>query len=150
MSENFNPTDLLADLDAMYEAANRRAEAEKWQDHYATGYSDGLWDARTRVREAVALGETYKAAYELQTRLVDQYQQFANEMDVELQEEREKYGSVVNQYRHLEGEMDGLVHMTNKIRDLADDALMDGTSFPPDAAVEALIEIIRLLDGGDA
>ena len=80
---------------------------------------------------------------------MDQYQQFANEMDVELQEEREKYGSVVNQYRHLEGEMDGLVHMTNKIRDLADDALMDDME-SPDAAVEALIEIIRLLDGGDA
>lgn len=149
MDRNNSTADLLADLDAMYAAANRRAEAEKWQDHYATGYSDGLWDARTRVREAVALGETYKAAYELQTRLVDQYQQFANEMDVELQEEREKYGSVVNQYRHLEGEMDGLIHMTNKIRDLADDALMDDME-SPDAAVEALIEIIRLLDGGDA
>ena len=149
MDRNNSTADLLADLDAMYAAANRRAEAEKWQDHYATGYSDGLWDARTRVREAVALEETYKAAYELQTRLVDQYQQFANEMDVELQEEREKYGSVVNQYRHLEGEMDGLVHMTNKIRDLADDALMDDME-SPDAAVEALIEIIRLLDGGDA
>ena len=146
MSENpsTNPNDLLTTLDAMYEAANRRAEAEKWQDHYATGYSDGIWDARSKVREAVALEETYKAAYEAQTRLVGRY----DELNVELQEEREKYGSVVNQYRHLEGEMDGLVFLTDKIRDLAEFGL-DGSDLS-DAAAEALIEIIRLLDGGDA
>ena len=127
MSENFNTNDLLADLDAMYEAANRRAEAEKWRDPYATGYSDGIWDARNKVRDAVALEETYKAAYE--KGLV-------------------RYASVVDQYRHLEGEMDGLVRLTDTIRELAESGL-DGSDLS-DATVEALIEIIRLLDGGDA
>lgn len=125
MSSN---SDLLTSLNEMYEAANRRAEAVEWRDNYATGYSDGLWDARTLVREAEALEGAYKAAYEKELVL---------------------HTSVLDQYRHLEGEMDGLVHMTNKIRDLADEALMDGSDLS-DAAVEALIEIIRLLDGGDA
>ena len=119
--------DLLTSLDEMYEAANRRAEAEKWRDPYATGYSDGLWDARTRVREAVALEEAYKAAYE--NGLV-------------------RYASVVDQYRQLEGELDGLVRLTDTIRELAESGL-DGSDLS-DATVEALIEIIRLLDGGDA
>jgi len=91
-----NSDDLLTSLNEMYEAANRRAEATGWRDNYATGYSDGLWDARTQVREV---------AY-------------------------------------------GLVHLTDKIRDLAEFGL-DGSDLS-DAAVEALIEIIRLLDGGDA
>ena len=93
MSSN---SDLLTSLDAMYEAANRRAEAAEWRDNYATGYSDGLWDARTRVREV---------AY-------------------------------------------GLVHLTDKIRDLADASAESEDS--ADATVEALIEITRLLDGDDA
>ena len=121
MSSN---SDLLTSLDVMYEAANRRAEAAEWRDNYATGYSDGLWDARTRVRES----PNWQKAYE---------------------EEQALCTSVADQYRHLEGEMDGLIHLTNKIRDLADEALMDDME-SPDAAVEALIEIIRLLDGGDA
>ena len=125
MSENPSTSDLLADLDAMYEAANRRAEAEKWRDHYATGYSDGIWDARTRVREAVALEGVYKA-YE---------------------KERALCTSVLDQYRHLEGEMNGLIHMTNEIRDLA-----DASAESEDSAdwVCGLLEIIRLLDGDDA
>ena len=92
MSSN---SDLLTSLDVMYEAANRRAEATEWRDNYATGYSDGLWDARTRVQ----VSPNWQKAYE---------------------EGRVFYNSVLDQYRHLEG------------------------------AVEALIEIIRLLDGGDA
>lgn len=124
MSSN---SDLLTSLNEMYEAANRRAEAAEWRDDYATGYCDGIWDARTRVREAEALEGVYKAAYEKELVL---------------------YTSVVDQYRHLEGEMDGLIHLTNKIRELAEFGL-DGSDLS-DAAVEALIEIIRLLDGGDA
>ena len=124
MSESPSTNDLRTTLDAMYEAANRRAEAEKWQDHYTTGYSDGIWDARNKV----LLSPNWQKAYE---------------------EERALCTSVLDQYRHLEGEMDGLVRLTNKIRDLADEALMDDME-SPDAAVEALIEITRLLDGGDA
>ena len=120
MSSNSDP---LTSLNEMYEAANRRAEAAEWRDNYATGYSDGLWDARNKVRES----PNWQKAYE---------------------EERARYTSVVDQYRHLEGEMDGLIHMTNKIRDLAEFGL-DGSDLS-DAAAEALIEIIRLLDGGDA
>ena len=120
MSSN---SDLLTSLNEMYEAANRRAEAAEWRDNYATGYSDGLWDARTRVQ----VSPNWQKAYE---------------------EGRVFYNSVLDQYRHLEGEMDGLIHLTNKIRDLAEFGL-DGSDLS-DAAVEALIEIIRLLDGGDA
>ena len=125
--------DLLTSLDEMYEAANRRAEAEKWRDPYATGYSDGLWDARTRVREAVALEETYKTAY--------------GKLNVALQRERGKYGSAVNQCQHLANELDGLVRLTDTIRELAESGL-DGSDLS-DATVEALIEIINLLDGGE-
>ena len=121
MSSN---SDLLTSLNEMYEAANRRAEATEWRDNYATGYSDGLWDARTRVRESPNWQEAYDIKRALHT-------------------------SILDQYRHLEGEMDGLIHLTNKIRELADEALMDDME-SPDAAVEALIEIIRLLDGDDA
>ena len=116
-------SDPLTSLNEMYEAANRRAEAAEWRDNYATGYSDGLWDARTRVRES----PNWQKAYE---------------------KERALCTSVLDQYRNLEGEMDGLIHLTNKIRDLAEFGL-DGSDLS-DAAVEALIEIIRLLDGGDA
>ena len=116
-----NNSDLLTSLDEMYEAANRRAEAADWRDDYATGYSDGLWDARTRVREAEALESVYKA-YE---------------------KERALCTSVLDQYRHLEGEMNGLIRLIDKIRELAEFGLSDATA-------EALIEIIRLLDGGDA
>lgn len=123
MSSN---SDLLTSLNEMYEAADRRAETAEWRDNYATGYSDGLWDARTRVREAEALEGVYKAAYEKELVL---------------------YTSVLDQYRHLEGEMDGLIHLTNKIRDLAEFGLDGSDLFD---AAEALIEIIRLLDGGDA
>ena len=121
MSSN---SDLLTSLNEMYEAANRRAEAAEWRDNYATGYSDGIWDARNKV----LLGPNRQKAYE---------------------KERALCTSVLDQYRHLEGEMNGLIHMANKIRDLADEALMDDME-SPDAAVEALIEIIRLLDGDDA
>ena len=120
MSSN---SDLLTSLNAMYEAANRRAEAAEWRDNYATGYSDGLWDARTRVQ----VSPNWQKAYE---------------------EGRALCTSVLDQYRNLEGEMDGLVHLTDKIRDLAEFGL-DGSDLS-DATVEALIEIIRLLDGGDA
>ena len=120
MSSN---SDLLTSLNEMYEAANRRAEATEWRDNYATGYSDGLWDARTRVQ----VSPNWQKAYE---------------------EEQALRTSILNQYRHLEGEMGGLIHMTSKIRDLAEFGLDDMES--PDAAVEALIEIIRLLDGDDA
>ena len=118
-----NSDDLLTSLNEMYEAANRRAEAAEWRDNYATGYSDGLWDARTRVRES----PNWQKAYE---------------------EERALYTSVVDQYRNLEGDMDGLIRLIDKIRELAEFGL-DGSDLS-DAAVEALIEIIRLLDGGDA
>ena len=133
MSENFNTNDLLADLDAMYEAAKRRAEPKKWQDHYATGYSDGIWDARSKVREAVALEETYKMAY--------------GKLNVELQGEREKYGSVVNQCQHLANELDGLVRLTDTIRELAEGGYE--SEYVSDW-VYTLAEILRLLDGGDA
>ena len=118
-----NSDDPLTSLNEMYEAANRRAAAADWRDDYATGYSDGLWDARNKV----LLSPNWQKAYE---------------------EERALCTSVVDQYRHLEGEMDGLIHMTDKIRELAEFGL-DGSDLS-DAAVEALIEIIRLLDGGDA
>ena len=121
MSSN---SDLLTSLNEMYEAANRRAEAAEWRDNYATGYSDGIWDARTRAQ----VSPNWQKAYE---------------------KERALCTSVLNQYRGLEDELDGLIHMTNKIRDLADEALMDDME-SPDAAVEALIEVIRLLDGDDA
>ena len=119
MSSN---SDLLTSLDAMYEAANRRAEAAEWRDDYATGYSDGLWDARNKV----LLSPNWQKAYE---------------------EERARYTPILDQYRHLEGEMDGLIHLTNKIRDLA-----DASAESEDSAdwICGLIEIIRLLDGGDA
>ena len=122
MSENPSTDDLLTSLNEMYEAANRRAEAEKWQDHYATGYSDGIWDARNKV----LLSPNWQKAYE---------------------EERALCTSVLDQYRHLEGEMDGLVRLTDTIRELAVNGL-NGTNYV--ATVEALIEIIRLLDGSDA
>ena len=115
--------DLLTSLDVMYEDANRRAESADWRDDYATGYSDGLCDALTRVQGS----PNWQKAYE---------------------DERALCTSVVDRYRHLEGEMDGLVHMTDKIRELAEFGL-DGSDLSG-AAVEALIEIIRLLDGGDA
>lgn len=114
---------LLTSLDAMYEAANRRAEAAEWRDNYATGYSDGLWDARTRVRES----PNGQKAYE---------------------EEQALCTSVLDQYRNLEGEMDGLIRLIDKIRDLAEFGL-DGSDLS-DAAAEALIDIIQLLDGDDA
>ena len=119
MSSN---SDLLTSLNEMYEAANRRAEAAEWRDNYATGYSDGLWDARTRVRES----PNWQKAYE---------------------EEQALYTSVVDRYRHLEGEMDGLIHMTDKIRELA-----DASAESEDSAdwICGLLEIIRLLDGDDA
>jgi len=120
MSSN---SDLLTSLNEMYEAANRRAEAAEWRDNYATGYSDGLWDARTRVRESPNWQKAYEEEQALCTRVLDRY-------------------------RHLEGEMDELIHLINKIRELAEFGL-DGSDLS-DAAVEALIEIIRLLDGGDA
>ena len=120
MSSN---SDLLTSLNEMYEAANRRAEAAEWRDNYATGLSDGIWQAQNKV----LLSPNWQEAYE---------------------EERALYTSVVDQYRHLEGEMDGLIHLTNKIRELAEFGL-DGSDLS-DAAAEALIEIIRLLDGGDA
>ena len=134
MSENPSNSHLLTRLDEMYEAANRRAEAEKWRDNYATGYSDGIWDARTRVREAVRVVETYKAAY--------------GKLNVELQRERKMTGSLVSQCQQLANELDGLVRLTDTIRELAESGL-DGSDLS-DATVEALIEIIRLLDGGDA
>ena len=117
-----NSDDLLTSLDVMYEAANRRAEAAEWRDNYATGYSDGLWDARTRVREGI----NWQKAYE---------------------EEQALCTSVLDRYRHLEGEIDGLIHLTNKIRDLA-----DASAESEDSAdwICGLLEIIRLLDGGDA
>ena len=113
---------LLTSLNEMYEAANRRAEAAEWRDNYATGYSDGLWDAQTKV----LLSPNWEKAYE---------------------EEHARYTSVVDQYHHLGGEMDGLVHVTDKIRDLADASAEseDSTDW-----ICGLIEIIRLLDGGDA
>ena len=117
MSSN---SDLLTSLNEMCEAANRRAEAADWRDNYATGYSDGLWLARARVQES----PNWQAAYDIKRAL---------------------HTSILDQYRHLEGEMNGLIHMTNKIRELAEFGL-DGS----DATAEALIEIIRLLDGGDA
>ena len=117
-----NSDDLLTSLDVMYEAANRRAKAAEWRDNYATGYSDGIWDARTRAQ----VSPNWQKAYE---------------------EERALYTSVVDRYRHLEGEMDGLIHLTNKIRELA-----DASAESEDSAdgICGLIEIIRLLDGGDA
>lgn len=121
MSSN---SDLLTSLNEMYGAANRRAEAAEWRDNYATGYSDGIWDARNKV----LLSPNWQKAYE---------------------KERALCTSVLDQYRGLEDEMDGLIHLTNKIRDIVDEALMDDME-SPDAAVEALTEIIRLLDGGDA
>ena len=133
MSENPSTDDLLTSLDKMYEAANRRAEAEKWQDHYATGYSDGIWDARNKVRDAVALEETYKAAY--------------GKLNVELQREREKYGSAVNQCQHLANELDGLVRLTDTIRELAESGYE--SEYVSDW-VYTLAEILHLLDGGDA
>ena len=90
-----NSDDLLTRLDVMYKAANRRAEAAEWRDNYATGYSDGLWDARTRVRES----PNWQKAYE---------------------GERAFCTSVLDQYRRLEGEMDGLIRLIDKIRELAD------------------------------
>ena len=62
--------------------------------------------------------------------LVSQYQQFAA------------------QYQQFTNEMYKLVRLTDTIRELAEFGLDDMES--PDAAVEALIEIIRLLDGDDA
>ena len=117
-----NSDDLLTRLDVMYEAANRRAEAAEWRDNYAVGVSDGIWQAQTKV----LLSPNWEKAYE---------------------EEHARYTSVVDQYRHLGGEMDGLVHLTNKIRDLA-----DASAESEDSAdwICGLIEIIRLLDGGDA
>ena len=120
MSSN---SDLLTSLNEMYEAANRRAEAAEWRDNYATGYSDGLWDARNKV----LLSPNWQKAYE---------------------KERALCTSVLDQYRNLEGEMDGLIRLIDKIRELAEFGL-DGSDLS-DAAVEALIEIIRLLDGDDA
>ena len=120
MSSN---SDLLTSLDAMYEDANRRAEAAEWRDDYATGVSDGIWQARTRVQGS----PNWQKAYE---------------------EEQALHTSVLDRYRRLEGEMDGLIHLTNKIRDLAEFGLDETAHVDP--AVEALIEIIRLLDGGDA
>ena len=121
MSENPNTNDLLTTLDAMYEAANRRAEAEKWRDPYATGYSDGIWDARTRVRES----PNWQKAYE---------------------EEQALRTSVVDQYRHLEGEMDGLVRLTDTIRELAVDGL-DGSDLSD--WLYALAGILRIMSDGD-
>ena len=118
-----NSDDLLTSLNEMYEAANRRAEAEDWRDDYATGVSDGIWQARNRVQGS----PNWQKAYE---------------------GERTRYTSVLDRYRRLEGEMDGLIRLTDKIRELAEFGL-DGSDLS-DAAVEALIEIIRLLDGGDA
>lgn len=119
MSSN---SDLLTSLNEMYEAANRRAEAAEWRDNYATGLSDGIWQAQNKV----LLSPNWQEAYE---------------------EERALYTSVVDQYRHLEGEMDGLIHMTDKIRELA-----DASAESEDSAdwICGLLEIIRLLDGGDA
>ena len=136
MSSN---SDLLTSLDVMYEAANRRAEAAEWRDDYATGYCDGLWDARTRVREAV-----YDKGLVLHTRATNEY----DELNVGLQTVRDLYVSVEDQYRRLEGEMNGLIRLIDKIRELADFGLDETAHVDP--AVEALIEIIRLLDGGDA
>ena len=68
MSSN---SDLLTSLNEMYEAANRRAEATEWRDNYATGYSDGLWDARTRVRESPNWQKAYEEIFEF--RLTDLY-----------------------------------------------------------------------------
>ena len=117
-----NSDDLLTSLNEMYEAANRRAEAAEWRDNYATGLSDGIWQAQNKV----LLSPNWQEAYE---------------------EERALYTSVVDQYRHLEGEMDGLIHMTDKIRELA-----DASAESEDSAdwICGLLEIIRLLDGGDA
>ena len=119
MSSN---SDLLTSLNEMYEAANRRAEAAEWRDNYATGYSDGLWDARNKV----LLSPNWQKAYK---------------------KERALCTSVLDQYRNLEGEMDGLIHMTDKIRELA-----DASAESEDSAdwICGLLEIIRLLDGGDA
>ena len=119
MSSN---SDLLTSLNEMYEAANRRAEAAEWRDNYATSLSDGIWQAQNKV----LLSPNWQEAYE---------------------EERALYTSVVDQYRHLEGEMDGLIHMTDKIRELA-----DASAESEDSAdwICGLLEIIRLLDGGDA
>ena len=119
MSSN---SDLLTSLNEMYEAANRRAEAAEWRDNYATGLSDGIWQAQNKV----LLSPNWQEAYE---------------------EERALYTSVVDQYRRLEGEMDGLIHMTDKIRELA-----DASAESEDSAdwICGLLEIIRLLDGGDA
>ena len=118
-----NSDDLRTSLNEMYGAANRRAEAAEWRDNYATGYSDGLCDAQNKV----LLSPNWQEAYE---------------------EERALCTSILDQYRHLESEMDELIHLTNKIRELAEFGL-DGSDLS-DATVEALIEIIRLLDGGDA
>ena len=119
MSSN---SDLLTSLNEMYEAANRRAEAAEWRDNYATGLSDGIWQAQNKV----LLSPNWQEAYE---------------------EEQALCTSVVDQYRRLEGEMDGLIYLTNKIRDLA-----DASAESEDSAdwICGLIEIIRLLDGGDA
>ena len=117
-----NSDDLLTSLNEMYEAANRRAEAADWRDNYATGYSDGIWDARTRVRES----PNWQKAYE---------------------EEQALRTSVVDQYSHLEGEMDGLVRLTDTIRELAVDGL-DGSDLSD--WLYTLAGILRLLDGGDA
>ena len=117
-----NSDDLLTSLDEMYEAANRRAEAADWRDNYATGYSDGIWDARNKV----LLSPNWQKAYE---------------------EERALCTSVLDQYRHLEGEMDGLVRLTDTIRELAESGYES-----EDASdwVYTLAGILRLLDGGDA
>ena len=117
-----NSDDLLTSRDAMCEAANRRAEAADWRNDYATGYSDGLWDARNKV----LLSPDWQKAYE---------------------EEQELCTSVVDQYHHLEDEMDGLIHMIDKIRELA-----DASAESEDSAdwICGLLETIRLLDGDDA
>ena len=119
MSSN---SDLITSLNEMYEAANRRAEAAEWRDNSATGLSDGIWQAQNKV----LLSPNWQEAYE---------------------EERALYTSVVDQYRHLEGEMDGLIRLIDKIRELA-----DASAESEDSAdwICGLLEIIRLLDGGDA
>lgn len=130
MSSN---SDLLTSLDEMYEAANRRAEAAEWRDNYATGLSDGIWQAQNKV----LLSPNWQKMYE---DTVDAY----GELNVELQEVHETNGSLVSHYQQLRNE---LLVMTHKIRDLA-----DASAESEDSAdwICGLIEIIRLLDGGDA
>ena len=119
MSSN---SDLLTSLNEMYEAANRRAEAAEWRDNYATGYSDGIWDARNKVQGS----PNWQKAYE---------------------KERALCTSVLNQYRGLEDELDGLIRLIDKIRDLA-----DASAESEDSAdwIGGLLDIIQLLDGDDA